>query len=164
MGFQDLLDNRQPQTRTDHGAAVDLVDLVVAIPDEGDLVGGDAHTAVRDRHADSRAVIAELLGHPNQLVLARIVDGVVDEIIDNLYDKTALNLMFWTGIRIAELMGLTKADIDRLVNTSIRHSDRYRIGKKAGKSHEEILEEFNTPVEMTVFSYKGTQDGRYDRL
>lgn len=53
---------------------------------------------------------------------------------------------------------LTKADIDRLVNTSIRHSDRYRIGKKAGKSHEEILEEFNTPVEMTVFSYKGTQD------
>ena len=44
-------------------------------------------------------------------------------------------------------------DIDRFINTSIRHSDRYRMGKKAGKTHEEILEEFNTPVEMTVFCY-----------
>ena len=35
MGLQDLLDDGKSQPRTDHGAAVDLVDLVVAIPDQG---------------------------------------------------------------------------------------------------------------------------------
>lgn len=53
---------------------------------------------------------------------------------------------------------ITKNDIDRFVNTSIRHSDRYRLGKKAGKTHAEILEEFNTPVDMTVFSYEGPKE------
>ena len=50
---------------------------------------------------------------------------------------------------------ITKKGIAKLVNTSIRHSDRYRIAAKAGKSHEEIMKEFKTPVEMTVFSYNG---------
>lgn len=53
---------------------------------------------------------------------------------------------------------ITKNDIDRLINTSIRHSDRYRIAKNAGKSTEEILAEFNTPVDMTVFSYDGPME------
>ena len=53
---------------------------------------------------------------------------------------------------------ISNEDIDRFINTSIRHSDRYRMGKKAGKTHEEILEEFNKPVEMTVFSYDGPKD------
>lgn len=53
---------------------------------------------------------------------------------------------------------LTKQNIDKFINTSIRHSDRYRIGKNAGKSHEEIMQEFNTPIDMTVFSYNGPQD------
>ena len=38
--LQDLLDDGQSQSRTDHGAAMDSVNLVVAIPDQGDLVGG----------------------------------------------------------------------------------------------------------------------------
>ena len=53
----------------------------------------------------------------------------VDGVIDDLYDKTALNLMFWTGIRIAELMGLTKADID-LENNTIS------INKQYSRQHE----------------------------
>lgn len=53
---------------------------------------------------------------------------------------------------------ITKKDIDRFINTSIRHSDRYRIGKKAGKTHEDIMKEFDTPVDMLVFSYDGPQE------
>ena len=50
---------------------------------------------------------------------------------------------------------ITKKGIDKLINTSIRHSDRYRAADKAGKTHEEIMEEFKTPIDMTVFSYNG---------
>lgn len=53
---------------------------------------------------------------------------------------------------------ISKSGIDKLVNTSIRHSNRYRMGKKAGKSHDEIMEEFKKPVDMTVFSYSGPQE------
>ncbi|MBO5272746.1 MAG: transglycosylase domain-containing protein [Muribaculaceae bacterium] len=50
---------------------------------------------------------------------------------------------------------IDKKGIDKLINTSIRHSDRYRVAKNAGKEHSEIMKEFKTPVEMTVFSYNG---------
>lgn len=53
---------------------------------------------------------------------------------------------------------ISKKGIDKLVNTSIRHSSRYRLGIKAGKSHEEIMREFDTPVDMTLFSYNGPQE------
>ena len=53
---------------------------------------------------------------------------------------------------------LSKEKVDKFINTSIRHSDRYRMGKKAGKSHEEILAEFNVPHEMTMFSYDGPKE------
>ena len=53
---------------------------------------------------------------------------------------------------------LSKANVDNFVNTAIRHSDRYRLGKKAGKTHEEIMAEFNKPIEMTMFSYDGPKE------
>lgn len=53
---------------------------------------------------------------------------------------------------------LSKANVDNFINTAIRHSDRYRLGKQAGKSHEEILAEFNEPREMTMFSYDGPKE------
>ncbi len=53
---------------------------------------------------------------------------------------------------------VSKKTVDDLVNTAIRHSDRYRMGKKAGKSHEEILKEFSEPKQMTMFSYDGPKE------
>lgn len=35
----------------------------------------------------------------------------LDKATDNIYYKTIFNLMYWTGIRISELLGLTLADI-----------------------------------------------------
>lgn len=54
----------------------------------------------------------------------------------------------------AELGQLTPR---KLIDRAIRQSERYRVLKNAGMSDAEIMEEFDKPVEMTVFSYDGGQ-------
>ena len=46
----------------------------------------------------------------------------------------------------------------KLISTAIRQSERHRVARMAGRTAEEIDIEFNTPVEMTVFSYDGPID------
>lgn len=53
---------------------------------------------------------------------------------------------------------LTKEEIDATMTRSMKQSERYRGLKQQGKSEEEILEIFNTPVEMQVFTYDGMKD------
>ncbi len=53
---------------------------------------------------------------------------------------------------------VSEAQIESLINNSLRNTDRYRTMKKAGHSEEEITKAFNTPVEMKVFSYSGDVD------
>ncbi len=53
---------------------------------------------------------------------------------------------------------LDQNTIETLINNAIRQSERRRVAKVAGKSDEEIIAEFNTPYEMTVFSYDGPID------
>ncbi|MBJ2183468.1 MAG: penicillin-binding protein [Muribaculaceae bacterium] len=55
----------------------------------------------------------------------------------------------------AELSSETRA---KLIANAVRQSERRRVAKVAGKSDAEITAEFNTPVEMTVFSYSGPVD------
>lgn len=45
----------------------------------------------------------------------------------------------------------------KLIDRAIRQSERYRVLKNAGMSDAEIMEEFDKPVDMTVFSYDGGQ-------
>ncbi len=45
----------------------------------------------------------------------------------------------------------------KLVDRAIRQSERYRVMKIAGYSDTEIMEAFDKPVDMTVFSYDGGQ-------
>ena len=52
----------------------------------------------------------------------------------------------------------TKATIKNILERSMRQTDRYRALKKAGKTEEEIRKSFNTPVEMSVFTYHGEID------
>ena len=54
----------------------------------------------------------------------------------------------------AELGQLTPR---KLIYRAIRQSERYRVLKNAGMSDAEIMEEFDKPVDMTVFSYDGGQ-------
>lgn len=54
----------------------------------------------------------------------------------------------------AELGQLTPR---KLIDRAIRQSERYRVLKNARMSDAEIMEEFDKPVDMTVFSYDGGQ-------
>ena len=54
----------------------------------------------------------------------------------------------------AELGQLTPR---KLIDRAIRQSERYRVLKNAGMRDAEIMEEFDKPVDMTVFSYDGGQ-------
>jgi penicillin-binding protein 1A len=53
---------------------------------------------------------------------------------------------------------LSPATRKRLIKNAIAQSERYRVCKVADMSDAEIEAQFNTPTEMTVFSYAGPRD------
>jgi penicillin-binding protein 1A len=48
--------------------------------------------------------------------------------------------------------------IEEIMQRAIKQTDRYRLMKEAGASESEIKRAFNTPEEMTVFSWNGMRD------
>lgn len=52
----------------------------------------------------------------------------------------------------------TKENIQQNIARTMRQTDRYRALKKAGATEEEIRKSFNTPVEMSIFTYRGDID------
>lgn len=53
---------------------------------------------------------------------------------------------------------LSAEEVDAILNRSIKQSERRRVMKVAGYSDAEIMKAFNTPREMTVFTYQGEKD------
>lgn len=53
---------------------------------------------------------------------------------------------------------LTQEQVDEILGRAMRLSDRYRIMKKAGVTEAEIKKAFDTPEEMSVFSWEGEKD------
>jgi len=53
---------------------------------------------------------------------------------------------------------VTTEEVKKIIQQSIKQTDRYRIMKKNHASDNEIEKAFNTPVEMTVFSWEGEKD------
>lgn len=53
---------------------------------------------------------------------------------------------------------LSDEDVNGILDHAIKQTERYRLAKLSGKSWEEIRKIFDTPVEMTVFTYKGDRD------
>lgn len=68
-----------------------------------------------------------------------------DKRLKNLRNKPFSNLM-------------SGSSVDGIMDQAIRQSERYRLAKLSGKSWDEIKKIFNTPVEMSVFSYQGDRD------
>lgn len=58
----------------------------------------------------------------------------------------------------APFLGLTQDEIDGLMKRSMRQSWRWIHLKELGKSEKEIIESFDTPTPMTIFSWKGEID------
>lgn len=53
---------------------------------------------------------------------------------------------------------LTQEQVDEILERAMRQSSRYRLMKNAGASDVEIKKAFNTPEEMSVFSWEGEKD------
>jgi len=53
---------------------------------------------------------------------------------------------------------VNKDEIKNIMQSAMHRSDRWRSMKVGGKSEEEILQAFKTPVKMTVFSWHGEID------
>lgn len=53
---------------------------------------------------------------------------------------------------------ITAKQVRDIINRSIKQSERYRVMRENGSSDEEIRRAFDTPVEMTVFTYNGDVD------
>lgn len=53
---------------------------------------------------------------------------------------------------------ITKEMVDKLLESSVKQSPRYQGLKQSGMSDDSIKLVFNTPVRMTVFSWKGDRD------
>ncbi len=53
---------------------------------------------------------------------------------------------------------ITAKQVRDIINRSIKQSERYRVMRENGSSDEEIRRAFDTPVEMTVFTYHGDVD------
>ena len=64
----------------------------------------------------------------------------------------------WKGQKNAPFSNLTADQIDGLLETSMKRSDRYRILKNAGMPLDSIKANFERPVPMTVFSWDGPID------
>ena len=53
---------------------------------------------------------------------------------------------------------LSEEEVDRIMRRAMRQSDRYITMKKGGATEAEIEEAFNTPEDMSVFTYSGMKD------
>ncbi|HOZ88027.1 MAG TPA: transglycosylase domain-containing protein, partial [Bacteroidia bacterium] len=50
---------------------------------------------------------------------------------------------------------VSKQEIDNIMNSSMKRSDRYREMKSQGMSHEQIVAAFHKPTAMTIYSLRG---------
>lgn len=53
---------------------------------------------------------------------------------------------------------MSTESVEGILNQAIKQTERYRLAKLSGKSWNEIKKQFNTPTEMSVFTYKGDRD------
>lgn len=53
---------------------------------------------------------------------------------------------------------LTPQQVNEILNRAMKQTERYRVMNEAGLSESEIRQAFNTPQEMSVFTWKGEKD------
>ncbi|MDE5608670.1 MAG: penicillin-binding protein [Muribaculaceae bacterium] len=91
--------------------------------------------------------------------MQRYAEEAVDEHMQDLQEKFFREKKGVAGAPYTTNRSeLTQAQLEGLIKTAIKQTDRYRALKKAGASEAEIAESFATPVPMEVFSYAGPID------
>ena len=90
---------------------------------------------------------------------SRMQQYAEEAVVEHLQDIQALFFKEKKGRSKAPYSkNLTDEEINTILQRSMRQTDRYRTMKAAGASDEEIKTAFNTPEEMTVFSWDGMKD------
>ncbi len=64
----------------------------------------------------------------------------------------------WKNQANAPFYRITEEQTERIMNSAMRNSDRYRALKKEGLSEEEIRKNFETPIHMWVYTCDGEKD------
>ena len=60
--------------------------------------------------------------------------------------------------KTAPFRHITSEEIDKIMNSAMRKSDRWRDMKRQGKDEEEIIQSFKEKIPMRIFSWKGDID------
>ncbi len=66
--------------------------------------------------------------------------------------------------KTAPFLELDSKEIDKLMKTSMRRSERWRVLKNQGKGDKEIEASFNEPVQMSIFAWKDGQASEIDTI
>lgn len=88
--------------------------------------------------------------------MQRYAEEAVAEVMKN--DIQPRFFKHWKGHKTAPFVVDNPSEIDHIITKSMKRSDRYRDLKNEGLSEDSILAVFNTPTEMTVFSWDGPID------
>ena len=62
------------------------------------------------------------------------------------------------GRRTAPFSDISEQQINNIMTNAARGSERYRVMRARGMSHNDIMSVFNEPAEMTIFSWDGDID------
>ena len=87
--------------------------------------------------------------------MQKYAEDAVDEHISNLqkeFDRQNKKN------KTAPFRGITKKEIETILNSSMRRSDRWREMKAQGKSEADIIKSFNEKTMMRIFSWGGSID------
>ena len=83
-----------------------------------------------------------------------------EEAVSEFMGKELQPMFFnhWKGYKNAPFSNITADEIDHIMETSLKRTERYRSLKDEGMCWDSILAEFNRPVPMTIFSWEGPID------
>lgn len=62
------------------------------------------------------------------------------------------------GNKTAPFVRINQSEIDKVMDRSMRNTDRWRIMTDEGKDEDEIIKSFSIKTKMTVFTWKGDRD------
>ena len=63
-----------------------------------------------------------------------------------------------TKNKLAPFRDVTEEEVDHILNSAMKRSDRWREMKKQGKSEEEIIKSFSIKTKMRIFAWSGSID------
>jgi penicillin-binding protein 1A len=87
--------------------------------------------------------------------MQKYAEEAVQEHLTELQDEF---FRHWKDRKTAPYFRLTDEQIEKMLTQSMKRSERYSKAKTAGKTIEEIKKEFNVPVEMAVYTWRGDKD------